>query len=494
MVFFFLCIALLIVGYLTYGYFVGKVFGVDAKRPTPAVASEDGVDYVQMPTWRVFLVQLLNIAGLGPIIGPIVGAIYGPAALLWIVFGSIFAGGVHDFASGMMSLRRNGESIPEVVGDTFGNTTRQIMRIFSFVILILVGAVFVIAPSALITDLFKNNGVDLSSMAWIVPASIFLYYFIATMIPIDKVIGKLYPLFGALLLIMTFGVAGGLIFKGYDILPNLDFFTNTNPKGAIDAPIWPLLFITISCGAISGFHSTQSPMMARCLRCESRARWTFYGAMIVEGIIGLIWCTAGLSFYNSPDALVAAGGWSSIVSEVSNTLLGQFGGILAMLGVIILPITSGDTAFRGARLIVAETFNIPQKDITKRLLVALPLFGIGITLVSVGKSNWNVIWQYFGWSNQVLSTMVLWTASVYLIRRGRFHWIATIPATFMTAVVVTFITYAKIGFSVDYTISVYGGIAVAALAFVVVVTKVKPTSETEEDDVAEDDIMPDPAV
>ena len=491
--FFFLCIALLIVGYLTYGYFVGKVFGVDATRPTPAVLNEDGVDYVPMPTWRVFLVQLLNIAGLGPIIGPIVGAIYGPAALLWIVFGSIFAGGVHDFASGMMSLRRNGESIPEVVGDELGNVTRQGMRIFSFVILILVGAVFVIAPSALITGLLKENGLDLTGMAWIVPTSIFAYYFIATMIPIDKVIGKFYPLFGALLLIMTFGVAGGLLSQGYDILPNLDFFTNTNPKGAIDAPIWPLLFITISCGAVSGFHATQAPMMVRCMKSEASARWTFYGAMIAEGIIGLVWCTAGLSFYNSPGALVEAGSWSSIVSEISNTLLGEFGGILAMLGVIILPITSGDTAFRGARLIVAETFNIPQKDITKRLLVALPLFAIGIALVSAGKNNWNVIWQYFGWSNQVLSTMVLWTASVYLIRRDRCHWIATVPATFMTAVVVTFITYAKIGFSIDYTISVYLGIAAAALAFVLVVTKVKPKPDSDEVDVTDNDIMPDPA-
>jgi carbon starvation protein CstA len=472
MLFFFLCVALLIVGYFTYGLFVEKIFAVDASKTTPAVNNEDGIDYVPMPTWRVFLVQLLNIAGLGPIIGPIVGALYGPIALLWIVIGSIFAGAVHDFASGMMSLRRNGESIPEVIGDSLGSTARHIMRIFSFVLLVLVGAIFVIAPSALINNLLKENGFDLGQFAWITSVCIFIYYFVATMIPIDKIIGRLYPFFGALLLIMTFGVAGGLIVEGYDILPNLDMFTNTHPGGVDKFPIWPLLFITISCGALSGFHSTQSPIMARCLKTEKHARLTFYGAMIVEGIIGLIWCTVGLSFYQTPEMLAAVK-WSGVVNEVANTLLGRFGGILAILGVIILPITSGDTAFRGARLIVAETFNIPQKNIMKRLLIAIPLFAIGITLVSVGKSNWNIIWQYFGWSNQMLATMVLWSASVYLIHRGKFHWITTVPATFMTAVVITFIAYAKIGFNIDYQISVYIGIAVAALIFTLLLTKVK---------------------
>jgi len=360
MLFFFLCVALLIVGYFTYGLFVEKIFAVDASKTTPAVNNEDGIDYVPMPTWRVFLVQLLNIAGLGPIIGPIVGALYGPIALLWIVIGSIFAGAVHDFASGMMSLRRNGESIPEVIGDSLGSTARHIMRIFSFVLLVLVGAIFVIAPSALINNLLKENGFDLGQFAWITSVCIFIYYFVATMVPIDKIIGRLYPFFGALLLIMTFGVAGGLIVEGYDILPNLDLFTNTHPGGSDKFPIWPLLFITISCGALSGFHSTQSPIMARCLKTEKHARLTFYGAMIVEGIIGLIWCTVGLSFYQTPEMLAAVK-WSGVVNEVANTLLGRFGGILAILGVIILPITSGDTAFRGARLIVAETFNIPQR-------------------------------------------------------------------------------------------------------------------------------------
>ena len=313
---FFLCIILLILGYVFYGKFVESVFGINKDRPTPAMSQSDGVDYIALPTWKVFFIQLLDIAGIGPIFGPILGALYGPSALLWIVIGCIFAGGVHDFFSGMLSVRNNGESIPEVVGDFLGMPARQVMRVFSIVLLLLVGVVFVLSPAKLLNNLTNVN-------TSLIIVLIFAYYFAATILPIDKLISKLYPLFGILLLFMTFGVAGALIFKNYDILPNLDFTVNTNPDGK---PIWPLLFITLSCGAISGFHSTQSPLMARCIKTEKHGRLVFYGAMIAEGIIALIWATVGLSFYKSPEALkavIASGTPSAVVNENSNNAFGS---------------------------------------------------------------------------------------------------------------------------------------------------------------------------
>ncbi|PIE71924.1 MAG: carbon starvation protein A [Deltaproteobacteria bacterium] len=453
--FFFLCVALLIAGYFTYGTVVDKIFGCEPDRPTPAMTMEDGVDYMSMPTWKVFFIQLLDIAGLGPIFGPILGALYGPVALLWVVLGCILAGGVHDYFSGMLSVRSGGNSIPEVVGDFMGMTARQIMRVFSLLLLVLVGVVFILGPAKLLHNL---TGMQTTLLIVL----IFGYYFIATILPIDKLIGRLYPFFGALLLFMSFGVIFGLLFSDHQLLPNLNVAVNTNPDAK---PIWPLLFITLSCGAISGFHSTQSPLMARCIRTEKHGKFVFYGAMIMEGMIALIWVAAGLSFYESPEALnavIASGSPAAVVNEVCNTLLGPVGGFLAIMGVVILPITSGDTAFRSSRLILAETFNIDQKAAVKRLAIAVPLFVVAyfITLV-----DFKIVWRYFGWSNQTLAMLVLWASAIFLAQKSKFHWIASVPATFMTAVTVAFILQAKIGFNLPANVSNIAGGVIAAIVF-----------------------------
>ncbi|CAG36006.1 carbon starvation CstA family protein [Desulfotalea psychrophila] len=467
MLFFFTCVGLLILGYFTYGVFVEKIFGIDRNRATPCSTKEEGVDYIAMPTWKVFFIQLLDIAGLGPIFGPILGALYGPSALIWVVIGCIFGGAVHDYFSGMLSLRSGGKSIPEVVGDIMGMPARQTLRIFSIVLLLLVGVVFILGPAKLLHQL---TGVNVQ----ILIGCIFFYYFIATILPIDKIIGRLYPFFGALLIFMTFGVIGGLIFHGYEILPNLDFFTNTHPA---DKPIWPLLFITLSCGAISGFHSTQSPLMARCVQNESHGRSVFYGSMIMEGIIALVWVTIGLSFYQTPEALsavIATGSPAAVVNEACNTLLGPVGGFLAIMGVIILPISSGDTAFRSTRLIIAEIVNIKQNRPGLRLIIAIPLFAVAFAISNV---EFTTVWRYFGWSNQMLSMMMLWTAAIYLVKKRKLHWICTIPATFMTAVDAAFILQAKIGFELDSTLSNIAGVVIAIAVLVAFLIYTKPLEE-----------------
>ena len=460
--FFFLCIGLLIGGYVFYGAFVDKVFGPDENRPVPAHTMADGMDFVELPPWKIFLIQLLNIAGLGPVFGPILGALYGPAALLWIVFGCIFAGAVHDYFSGMISLRHNGASVPEIVGDNLGRFARHFMVFFSVIVLVLVGVVFVNGPAGLLN---KISGI--STMTWV--AIIFIYYFLATIMPIDVIIGRIYPIFAAILLFMAVSLPIMLFLKGYHVLPNLDFATNTHTS----LPIWPMVFITIACGAISGFHATQSPMMARCMGNERLGRKIFFGAMIAEGLIALVWCTLGLSFYEGAEglrqALGSSGNAALVVSEVSNTLLGAgFGGTLAILGVVVLPITSGDTAFRSARLTIADIFKTPQKTIISRLIIAVPLFIIGAVLSQV---NFSIIWRYFGWANQTLAMFLLWTAAVYLARRGKFHWICTIPAVFMTAVTMTYLFYDKIGFGLSYTMANIFGIGITVACFVLFIVK-----------------------
>ncbi|MEW5772352.1 MAG: carbon starvation protein A [Thermodesulfobacteriota bacterium] len=467
MLYFILAVAALLAGYAVYGTFVAKVFGVDENRPTPASRMADGVDYVSMPVWKVYLVQLLNIAGLGPIFGPILGALYGPAALLWIVLGTIFAGAVHDFFSGMMSVRYNGLSIPDVVGKDLGNGFKQFMRAFSIVLLILVGVVFVLGPAKLMAVLTPES---LDHVFWSVV--IFGYYVLATMLPIDKIIGRVYPIFAAVLLFMAVGLMVALVAQGYPVLPYDQFFTNLHPKAL---PLWPLMFITIACGAISGFHSTQSPLMARCLNSEKHGKFVFYGGMVGEGVIALIWATLGMSFYPDMAALqasIAAGSPSLVVKEVSMTLLGGFGGALAIIGVVILPVTSGDTAFRGARLIVADFLGMPQKEIRKRLMISVPLFAVGLILCLV---DFNVIWRYFAWSNQSLATVVLWSAGAYMIKRGKPHWIATLPAIFMTAMSITYIANAKIGLNLPMDISTWVGLAAAAAATIAFFSAFRPS-------------------
>ncbi|MDR1359367.1 MAG: carbon starvation protein A, partial [Deltaproteobacteria bacterium] len=451
MFYFLLSVAALVLGYVVYSRVIEKLFGVKEDRPTPAHSMADGVDYITMPTWKVFLIQLLNIAGVGPVFGPIMGALYGPAALLWIVLGSIFAGAVHDYFSGMMSVRYQGKSLPDVVGYTLGNGFKQFMRAFSLLLVVLVGVVFVAAPAGLLAQL---TGLPLITFVVI----IFVYYFLATILPIDLIIGRLYPLFAVVLLIMAFGVAGGLIFEGYAFY-NWAEWTNQHPAGL---PLWPLMFITIACGAISGFHGTQSPIMARCMINEKNGRSVFYGAMIAEGIIGLIWATAGMTFYDSAQALALAMGEKSnaalVVNQVCMTLLGPVGGVLAILGVVVLPITSGDTAFRAARLLIADFLNMNQKLVAPRLYIAVPIFAIGIVLSRV---DFSILWRYFGFSNQALATIVLWSAAAYAVRKGSFHWLVSLPAAFMTAVCTTYLCYAGIGFGLPYNISVILGLVVA---------------------------------
>lgn len=467
-VYFLIALAALIVGYMVYSRVAQWLFGLDECRATPACSMTDGVDYIKLPKAKIFLIQLLNIAGVGPVFGPILGALYGPSALLWIVLGSILAGGVHDYFAGMMSVRYNGKSIPDVVGFTLGNFFKQFMRAFSVVLLVLVGVVFVSAPAGLLAKL-TPGWMDLNF--WVI--IIFAYYFLATVLPIDVIIARLYPVFAVVLIIMAVGVAGGLIVEGYafynwPVAEGASIWANVHPQGL---PLWPLMFITIACGALSGFHATQSPLMSRCVPDEKCGRGVFYGAMITEGVIALIWATAGMTFYESGPALleaIKAGTPSGVVNEVCMTLLGPVGGVLAILGVVVLPITSGDTAFRAARLVIADFTNISQGKPVSRLMIAVPLFVIGGILSQV---DFSIIWRYFGWSNQTLATIVLWSAAAYVVRRGGVHWLISLPATFMTATVTTYFCVAKEGLQMDYTLSVYIGCGVAAAALALFLVK-----------------------
>ena len=459
MLWFLSCVALLIGGYFIYGSIVEKIFVLKTERTTPAFSKGDGVDFVPMDKKKVYLVQLLNIAGVGPIFGPIMGALYGPAAMLWIVIGCIFGGAVHDYFSGMLSVRNGGASVPSITGKYLGNNAKHFMNIFALVLLLLVGVVFVSAPAGMITNLV-NQQTDINMPLITMVSIIFAYYVVATIVPIDKIIGRFYPLFGALLVFMSVGLILALAFSSeHSVLGSYelsDMFTNMNPH---DLPLWPGLFITIACGAISGFHATQSPLMARCLENEGNGRFVFFGAMIGEGVIALIWCTLALSFFGSMDALydaVSLGGPGAVVYNTSIGLLGGFGGIIAFLGVVILPITSGDTAFRSSRLIMAEYFNLEQKSIRNRLLMALPLFVLGAILTQV---DFGIIWRYFGFANQTTAVMMLWTASAYLLHNNKFHWITTIPAMFMTTVCITFIlNSSKLGFGLSMDVATITGI------------------------------------
>ena len=454
MLWFLTSVALLLCGYFIYGAFVERVFGVKTERQTPAFAQRDGVDYLPMKKSKVYLIQLLNIAGVGPIFGPIMGALYGPAAMLWIVLGCIFAGAVHDYFSGMLSVRNGGASVPNIVGRYLGNTARHFMNLFALVLLILVGVVFVSAPAGMLTNL-ANEQFHLPISLGMMVLLIFAYYIIATIVPIDKIIGRLYPFFGALLIFMSVGLIAAIACsKDYQIMGSFqvsDMFSNMNPH---NLPLWPALFITIACGAISGFHATQSPLMARCMENEVNGRFVFFGAMIGEGIIALIWCAIALSFFGNIDGLqqaVANGGPGNVVYSASFGLLGVVGGVLAFLGVVILPITSGDTAFRSCRLILAEYFHFNQKPVRNRLIVALPIFLIGAILTQV---DFGLIWRYFGFANQTTAVFMLWTASAYLLRHNKLHWITTVPALFMTTVVTTFIlNSATLGFGLPMAVS-----------------------------------------
>ena len=463
MVTFILSVIVLLLGYFIYSRIIERIEGIDPARETPAYSMKDGVDYMPMPWWRIFLIQFLNIAGLGPIFGAVAGAMWGPVAFLWIVLGSVFAGAVHDYFSGMLSIKHKGLSITEIVGIYMGVGTKQFMRGFTVLLMIIVGAVFIMGPAKILSGLTPDFA-SMTFWVWVV----FVYYLLATMLPIDKIIGRIYPVFGAALVFMAVGLMIALFVKGYQI-PELNLASIRNYHVESELfPVFPMLFITIACGAISGFHSTQSPLMARCLTNEKYGRRVFYGAMITEGVVALIWAAISMSFFGGirelNDVMVVNDGNAAfIVNEISNSLLGTFGGILALLGVVAAPITSGDTAFRSARLIVADFLKYKQGPIKNRLFVSLPLFAIGFFLTQI---DFSVIWRYFAWSNQTLAMVVLWTITVYLAQERKFYWITLVPALFMTAVTTTYLLLAPEGFSLPKDISYLAGaiLTIGALA------------------------------
>ncbi len=483
MISFVLCLAVLAAGYFLYGKLVENIFQPD-DRETPAVRINDGVDYVVMPQWKLFLVQLLNIAGLGPIFGALQGALWGPIVFLWITFGTIFAGGVHDYFSGMLSIRNEGYSISEVTGIYMGPLMKNVMRIFSVALLVMVGTVFAVGPAGLIVELIRNGGSEstlfLNTRLWII--IILAYYFIATFVSIDKIIGKIYPIFGVCLIIMAIGVIIGVFANPSYSIPEIwTSLRNLHPLGT---PVWTFMFITVACGAISGFHSTQSPLMARCMKSERQGRFVFYGAMTAEGVIALIWAAAGCAIYaNSPEGLstglqeALSRGQSAAIYDVCSKTMGGVGIALAMIGVIVCPITSGDTAFRSARLTIADWFGIDQENMVKRLYLCIPLLGAGLIISFL---DYSIVWRYFSWTNQTLAMIVLWTGSMYLYMKKKCYWITAVPATFMSAVSVTYFCAAPECLYLPLAIAYPAGIviAVAFLAFFLYVIKArKPTED-----------------
>lgn len=467
MVTFSIALIVLILGYLIYGAFVNKIFAPD-DRLTPALTKNDGVDYMPLPTWKIFMIQFLNIAGLGPIFGAIMGAQFGTASYLWIVFGTIFAGAVHDFFSGSLSIRNGGESLPEIIGRYLGITAKKVVCIFAIVLMVLVGAVFVSGPAELIAGMTPEW---MDSYFWIIV--IFLYYVLATIMPVDKIIGKIYPLFAVALLFMAIGIMVMLYVKNPD-LPEIWNGLGTKYE---NNPIFPMMFISIACGAISGFHATQSPLMARCMTSERHCRPIFYGAMVAEGIVALIWAAAATYFFQENGIIDQSTGrafsGAVVATRISKEWLGTFGGILAILGIVAAPITSGDTALRSARLIVADFLNIDQRRVTKRLLVSVPIFliTVGLLLYSLSDADgFKIIWRYFAWCNQTLSVFTLWAVTVYLVCNNKNFYIALLPALSMTLVCSTYICIAPEGFSLSHGLSyLIGGICTVTslLSFII---------------------------
>ena len=461
MVTFSVALVLLIVGYVVYGGFVNRIFAPDAKRTTPAVAMNDGVDYMPMPTWKIFMIQFLNIAGLGPIFGAIMGAQFGTASYLWIVIGTLLAGAVHDFFSGCLSIRNNGANLPELIGKYLGTSAKTVMNVLSIVLMVLVGAVFVSGPAELLAGM---TPAAMNVNFWIVV--IFLYYVLATLLPIDKIIGRIYPLFAIALLFMAVGVLVMLYVK-HPALPEMwqSFGTKYDKS-----PIFPMMFVSIACGAISGFHATQSPLMARCMTNEKHCRPIFYGAMVTEGIVALVWAAAATWFFGEHGTVDAATGipysGAKVATMISKEWLGAVGGIVAILGIVAAPITSGDTALRSARLIIADFLHMEQKSIKRRLLICIPLFLVtaGTLVYSLADADgFKIIWRYFAWCNQTLSVFTLWAITAYLVREKKPYIITLIPALFMTCVSVTYICIAREGFQLPPMLSyAIGGVAVLA--------------------------------
>lgn len=474
MIVFFICIALLLLAYKYYSPFVERQAGIDPQAQTPAHKFEDGVDYVPIHPVKAYLIQFLNIAGVGPIFGPILGALYGPVALVWIVLGNIIGGAVHDYFSGVLSIKENGKSMPEIAGHYFNGYFKAVMLVFTAMLLFFVGVVFIMSPAGLLSNLTFFEGTILGeNLFWV--WAILIYYFLATLLPIDKIITKLYPVFGLLMVVMTLAIAVALLIKAPQLQQMSGLFAyfdhshyhnellEPNPDGL---PIWPLLFVTITCGAISGFHSTQSPIIARCLTNEKYCRPVFYGGMVSEGLVACVWALAGIAAfpggYAELKAMLDLGGPGLVVNHVSTTYLGVIGGIMAILAVAIFPITSGDTAFRSLRLTIIDAFHIPQ-SIRNRLLVALPILTVAYFMTKI---DFTLIWRYFAFSNMLLSTSVLWLATKYLLDRGTFHWIVSLPAIVGTSVTVSYIATASIGLGFPEAYSQPIGIAVGVLALI----------------------------
>ncbi len=465
MITFLIALAVLIVGYFIYGKFIENVFQPDASRATPAITKPDGVDYIPLPNWKIFTIQFLNIAGIGPIFGAIMGAKFGVASYLWIVLGTLFAGAVHDYLAGMISLRNSGESLPESVKRYLGATTGQIMRLITVVLLILVVAVFVASPAGLLANL--TSGVEVLSLNfWIV--AIFIYYVVAALLPIDKIIGRIYPIFAVALLFMAVGILVMLVVNSVE-LPELTDGIAHHPNPALE--IFPMMFISIACGAISGFHASQSPMMARCMTNEKQGRPIFYGAMVAEGIVALIWAAAATYYFGEHG--MGESSPAVIVNDITRNWLGIVGALLASLGVIFAPITSGDTALRSARLIIADILNLEQKSMKGRMMITLPLIllTMGILIYSLrDQEGFNIIWRYFAFTNQLLSVFTLWMVTVYLVKESRNFFVTLIPALFMTAVTSCYLVVAGECFALPM---VYGYITAGVLVTVAIVWFVK---------------------
>ncbi len=478
MIIFFICITILLLGYKFYSPFIEKQAGIDPTIKTPQVRFEEGVDYVAIHPVKAFLIQFLNIAGVGPIFGPILGALYGPIALVWIVLGNILGGAVHDYFSGVMSIKEDGKSLPEIAGHYFNVTYKGIMLIFTAMLLFFVGVVFIMSPAGLLSSLSYFEGTILANNTFWVFV-ILGYYLLATLLPIDKIITKFYPIFGLLMIVMTSLMAISLLFNAPHLPVMGDFFAyfshdhlnsdllQPNPDGL---PVWPLLFVTITCGAISGFHSTQAPIMARCLTNEKYVRPVYYGAMVSEGIVGCVWALAGIAAfpegYVQLKAMLDQGGPGLVVNYIANSYLGTFGGIMAIIAVAIFPITSGDTAFRSLRLTIVDAFNIPQ-SMRNRLLLAVPILTIAYFMTKI---DFTLIWRYFAFSNMLLSTSVLWLATKYLFDRGTFHWIVSIPAIIGSSVTFSYIMTAAIGFNLPEEYSHALGAVCAVVLTITVIT------------------------
>ncbi|MBR6140726.1 MAG: carbon starvation protein A [Bacteroidaceae bacterium] len=473
MVTFSISLLCLLLGYLLYGAVVERVIKPSSTTQMPCYTKQDGVDFMPMPAWRVFLIQFLNIAGTGPIFGAIMGILFGPAAYLWIVFGCIFAGAVHDYLCGMICIRQGGVSLPEIIGNELGDGMRLVMRVGALVLLVLVGAVFVTTPASLLDNMTPDKGWFFSNGFWL--TAIFLYFILATLLPIDKLIGRVYPVFGFALLAMAIGI-GWNIYTQEGWMPELTDapFVTHHPKGL---PIFPMLCITIACGAISGFHGTQSPLMARCLTSERLGRPIFYGAMITEGVVALIWAAAAVKFASmlpgeegatAYEKLAALGNPAIVVKEISTGWMGAVGAVLAILGVVAAPITSGDTAFRSARLIAADFLHLGQKRIVNRLVLCLPLFAITTALFFI---DFNALWRYFAWTNQTLACIMLWAATVWLRKQKKLYWIAFLPALFMTVVCTSYILIAPEGFGLSLTIGLSAGLTLMVILAIVTLFK-----------------------